>query len=184
MACYLERKCATALCIVPRNTCSSDKPTSPLTQTCALRSVWHRQCARCICHRMFYSLQFCDLPQNKKLWEELIACFPWYDTGHVENDASNSSYIVACIFVTAVTFLLSRCLATIGEFLPNRCLATIRGLLPSRCLATIRGLLPSRCQAPIGDTHTHRQQRDLISLFLFFQNNESKLKEGKVKLSL
>jgi hypothetical protein len=25
-------------------------------------------------------------------------------------------------------------------------------------------------------THTHRQQRDLISLFLFFQNKESRLK--------
>jgi hypothetical protein len=28
-----------------------------------------------------------------------------------------------------------------------------------------------------GDTQTHRQQRDLISLFLFFQNKESRLKK-------
>jgi hypothetical protein len=42
--------------------------------------------------------------------------------------------------------------------LPSRCLAMIRGLLPSRCLATVRGI----------HRHTHRQQRDLISLLLFF----------------
>jgi hypothetical protein len=59
---------------------------------------------------------------NKKLWEELIACFPWYDTGHIENDASKSS-IVACVFVNAETFVPSRCLPTIGgvftELLPS-----------------------------------------------------------------
>jgi hypothetical protein len=57
---------------------------------------------------------------NKKFWKELIDYFPWYDTARIENDASNNSYIVACVFVTTVTFLPSRCLATIGEFLPNR----------------------------------------------------------------
>jgi hypothetical protein len=51
---------------------------------------------------------------NKKFWEELIAYFPWYDTGHIENDASNNSSVVACVLVTAVTFLPSRCLATTG----------------------------------------------------------------------
>jgi hypothetical protein len=51
---------------------------------------------------------------NKKSWEELIAYFPLYDTGHIENDASSNSSIVACVIVTAVTFLPSRCLATIG----------------------------------------------------------------------
>jgi hypothetical protein len=94
---------------------------------------------------------------NMMFWEELIAYFSWYDTGHIENDASNNSSIVACVFITAVTFL------------PSRCLATIRGLLPSLCLATIRGYT---------DTHTHRQQRDLISLLLFFQNKESRLKRA------
>jgi hypothetical protein len=53
---------------------------------------------------------------NKKFWEELIAYFPWYDTGHIENDASNNSSVVACVFVTGVMFLLSRCLATIGGY--------------------------------------------------------------------
>jgi hypothetical protein len=72
---------------------------------------------------------------NKKFWEKRIAYFPWYDTGHIENDASNNSSIVACVFVTAVTFL------------PSRCLATTRGYLPSHCLATIEGNTQT-------DTHT------------------------------
>jgi hypothetical protein len=55
---------------------------------------------------------------------------------HIENDATSSSSIVACVFVTVVTFLPSRCLATIWRFLPNRGLATIRRLLRSRFLAT------------------------------------------------
>jgi hypothetical protein len=32
----------------------------------------------------------------------------------IENDGFNSSYIVACLFVAAVTLLPSRCLAMIG----------------------------------------------------------------------
>jgi hypothetical protein len=90
---------------------------------------------------------------NKNFWEELIAYFPWYDTGHIENGASNNSSIVACVFVTAVTFL------------PSRCLATIEGFLPSLWLTTMSGI------------HTHRQQCDLISPLYFFQNrakNEKK----------
>jgi hypothetical protein len=76
---------------------------------------------------------------NKKFWEELIAYSPWYDTGHIENETSKNPSTVACVFVTSVTFLPIRCLATIEEFLPSRCLATIRGFLPSRCLTTIGG---------------------------------------------
>jgi hypothetical protein len=57
---------------------------------------------------------------NKKFWEELVAYFPWYDTGRNENYVSNNSSIFVCVFVTEVRFLPSRCLATIGGFLPNR----------------------------------------------------------------
>jgi hypothetical protein len=53
--------------------------------------------------------------KHKKFWEELIGYFPRYN-GHIENHASNNSSIVACVFVTAVTFLPSRCLATIGGY--------------------------------------------------------------------
>jgi hypothetical protein len=49
--------------------------------------------------------------------------------GHIENDASNYSSIVACVFVTALMYLPCRCLATIRGFLLSRCLATIRGIL-------------------------------------------------------
>jgi hypothetical protein len=77
-----------------------------------------------------------------KNWEQevlgkLIAYFSWYDTGHIENDGSNNSSLLACVFVTALTFL------------PSRCVAAIRGFLPSRCLATIRGIN--------SHTHTHTQ---------------------------
>jgi hypothetical protein len=44
---------------------------------------------------------------------------------HIESDVSNNSSIVACVFVTMVTFLPGSCLATIGGFLPSRCLATM-----------------------------------------------------------
>jgi hypothetical protein len=43
--------------------------------------------------------------------------------GHIENDSSKNSSIVACVFVSEVTFLPRRYLATIGGFLPSRCLA-------------------------------------------------------------
>jgi hypothetical protein len=33
------------------------------------------------------TLCFCN---HKKFWKELIAYFPWYDTGHIENDSSNN----------------------------------------------------------------------------------------------
>jgi hypothetical protein len=82
---------------------------------------------------------------NKKFWEGLIAYFPSYDTGHIENDASHNSSIVTCAFVTSVTFLPS--LATIGGFLPSRCLAKIRGFLPGRCLEMI-----------VGYTHRHNDR--------------------------
>jgi hypothetical protein len=32
----------------------------------------------------------CVYVYNKKFWEELIAYFPSYDTGHIENDASDN----------------------------------------------------------------------------------------------
>jgi hypothetical protein len=51
---------------------------------------------------------------NRKLWEELLVHFPWYDTDLIENNASKNS-IVAWVFVAAVTFLPSRCLATISD---------------------------------------------------------------------
>jgi hypothetical protein len=34
------------------------------------------------------------IKNNNKFWEELIAYFPSYNIGHIENDASNNSSIV------------------------------------------------------------------------------------------
>jgi hypothetical protein len=51
---------------------------------------------------------------NKKFWEELIVCSPLIRHGP-NNDVSNNSSIVACVFVAAVTFLPSRYLATMGD---------------------------------------------------------------------
>jgi hypothetical protein len=77
--------------------------------------------------------QFLD--RNLPLWEELIAYFLWYDTGHIVNDASDNFSIVECVFVTPVTSLPSRCLATRGGIFPSRYQAKIRvfftGPLPS-----------------------------------------------------
>jgi hypothetical protein len=99
-------------------------------------------------YRSFQKTQ--EQRKRKNFWEELIAYFPWYNMGHIENDKSNNSSIDACVFVTAVTFLPSRCRATIRGFLPSRWLETIGRFLPSRYLVTIREYLPSRCLATIG----------------------------------
>jgi hypothetical protein len=45
---------------------------------------------------------FINLKENKKFWEELIAF-----TDRVGNDVSNSSAIVACMFVAAVKFFFT-----------------------------------------------------------------------------
>jgi hypothetical protein len=120
----------------------------------------------------------------KKFLEELIAYFSWYDTGHVENGASNNSSNVSCVFVTAVIFLPSRCLATIGGLYPNRCLATIGAFVPRRCLATIGVIctkpLPSNNKGTFtellpsndkGDTHTQTVMWSHKPT-IFFQNRK------------
>jgi hypothetical protein len=34
---------------------------------------------------------------NKKFWKELIAYFPWQETGHIENDVSKNSICCVCV---------------------------------------------------------------------------------------
>jgi hypothetical protein len=46
--------------------------------------------------------------------------FLWYYTDRIESYASNNSSTVACVFVAAVTFLPSRCLAAIGGYTYRR----------------------------------------------------------------
>jgi hypothetical protein len=54
-------------------------------------------------------------PPNKKFCEEIIAHFPWYDTGLHRKRRVQQLYF-SCIFIAAVAFLPSRCLAAIGEW--------------------------------------------------------------------
>jgi hypothetical protein len=85
--------------------------------------------------------------KKKKFWEELIAYFPWYDTGHIENDASNNSCVCICY----------------------------RGNVPAESLHSNDKViftepLPSNNKGIHGHTHAHIQQLS------FFQNKESRLK--------
>jgi hypothetical protein len=141
----------------------------PLSEHCTVASPWPYgyiwlNCERTECDEMYsrnwhvswVGIAVSNAEINKKFWEELIAYFPWYDTGHIENDASNNSSIVTCVFVTAITFLPSRFLATIGGFLPSRCLVTIGGFFSEPLPGNDRGIftqpLPSNDR---GDTQTH-----------------------------
>jgi hypothetical protein len=94
---------------------------------------------------------------NKKFWEELIAYFPWYDTGYIENDASKYSSTVACVFVSAVTFPQSSCLAMIGFFFTEP--------LPGNHKGIFAEPLPSNNRRI--HKHAHKQKRELISLLCF-----------------
>jgi hypothetical protein len=58
--------------------------------------------------------EFCVVNKKSSSGKNLLTTFLWYDTDRIENDASNNYFIVACVFVAAVAFLPSRCLATIG----------------------------------------------------------------------
>jgi hypothetical protein len=94
---------------------------------------------------------------------------------------SNNCSIVACVFVAAVSFLQSRCLATVRDTHTVRVTEWIYEasyLDGRRChdvhsqvsLNKIGGGL----QKLLG--RIHRQQANLISLLLFYQNKEIMLK--------
>jgi hypothetical protein len=84
--------------------------------------------------------------------------------GHIENDASNNSSIVF-VFVTGSNIST--------EPLPSNDKGIFIEPLSSNDRGIFIELLPNNDK---GDTHAHRQQRDLISLLLFFQNKGSRLK--------
>lgn len=91
--------------------------------------------------------------------------FLWYDTDHLENDVSNSSYIIVCVSVAAGTWLLCQCSMSV------HCNGNMfRELLHSRSDGTLHmqpqtGLF--RHLGVRGYTKTHRQQDDFISLLFF-----------------
>jgi hypothetical protein len=57
---------------------------------------------------------------NNNFWNELIAYFPLIRYAPHGKNSSNNSSIVAYVFIAAITFLLSRRLATIGDTHINR----------------------------------------------------------------
>jgi hypothetical protein len=128
-----------------------------MLNSCAHRSESH--------FKIYFWIKY---SKNKKFWEELFVYFRWYDTDHIENDASNNSSIVACVFVTAPTFLLNRFLATIWEIFTKPLPSNDKGnCLPSRCVGTIGR----------GDTQTHTQTAKWSHKpILFFQNKKSRVK--------
>jgi hypothetical protein len=65
---------------------------------------------------------------NKKFWEELIPYFPLYDTDRIENETFNNYSIVACVFVVALTFLPSRCLATVRGYFTEQLPSSGKGI--------------------------------------------------------
>jgi hypothetical protein len=121
---------------------------SRATQLTSQRLVWIRECGDRSRTLPVWSFSFHHGYASSRFFRyrsalhsmELVK--PPEDKKH-KYDASNNSSTVACVFVTAVTFLPSCCLAVIGGFLPSRCLAMIRGLFPNRCLVTIGGYTDS-----------------------------------------
>jgi hypothetical protein len=114
--------------------------------------------------------------QNNKSWEELIAYFPWYDTDSIEKYSSKNSSILAYAFVAAVTFLPSCCLATIGGYrhadwwVGFMKYVIEMGSCPMIYIPSVIKILVNKGR------QTRRWRDDHLSLLLFFQNKESRLK--------
>jgi hypothetical protein len=113
------------------------------------------------------------------------ATFLRYDTGRIENDPSNNSSIVACVFVTAVTFLLTRFPAAMGEY-THRHTDWWEGFMKYAVEMGSGAMIdiPSFIKISSGirklireDTETHRPVGDRISLLLFFQNKGNRGKK-------
>jgi hypothetical protein len=86
----------------------------------------------------------------------------------IENEVSNNSSIVACVFDTMVNIFT--------ESLPSKDKGFMKWAhVPCTYQASQRLVQAFKVDGGRGGTHAHRQQSDLISLFLFFQK-ESKLK--------
>jgi hypothetical protein len=120
---------------------------------------------------------------NTLIWtrssaKNLSSTFLWYDTDGKENEASNNCSIVVCVLVAAVTFSLSRCLATMGRYI-SRHTGQIRGTYEIcrwdglRCRDIHTQFHKDLCRhsdVNRGDTPTRRQHDDRVSLLSFLQN--------------
>jgi hypothetical protein len=121
------------------------------------------------------------MQQNWKKWEELIAYFPLRGQDRIENDVSNS--IVACVSFAVVTFLPSRCQATIGEYTESGtklCDVFMKYAIEMDSGVTIYAPSFIKIRSDVQklikrDTQLYRQQCDLISVHLFFQDKGYRL---------
>jgi hypothetical protein len=77
-----------------------------------LKDIVNRQTAQHVHTFTFRKTRGSDKNQSKT--------FLWYDMDCIQKDASNTSFTVACVFISAVTFLLSRCLAMVEKY-THRC---------------------------------------------------------------
>jgi hypothetical protein len=113
----------------------------------------------------------------------LFSFFLRYDTGRIENDAFNNFSVGACVFVAAVTFLPSRCLATIRGYTYRRTDSSEGFMkyaieMSSGAMIYIPSFIKidSSIQKLMGwDLQTRRQHDDLIGIFLFFKNKKNRL---------
>jgi hypothetical protein len=107
--------------------------------------------------------------------EKLIFYFRWYDMGRTENNASNNSFIVSCVFLATVTILPSRCLAAIrGYTYRHRKMEEYHEVCcwnEMRCHdvhTKFHQKFFSHSTVDGGNTQTHRQHGDCISKLNFF----------------
>jgi hypothetical protein len=106
----------------------------------------------------------------------------WYDTDRIEDDASNNSSIAALVFIAAVTFLRSRGLAKMGDTRIDTdwwegfiMYAIEIGSGAMICIPSFIKIGSGIQKLIMGDTQTHRQHGDRISLLSVFQNKEIRL---------
>jgi hypothetical protein len=99
---------------------------------------------------------------------------------HVEKNEPKNYSIVACVFFATIAFLSSRCLATIGDYTYIHTdwweYAVDKDLGAMVYIPTFINT-GSDFQKVMerGDTRTHREHGDRISLLSFFKNKESRL---------
>jgi hypothetical protein len=104
----------------------------------------------------WYSRRVCEGMKNNKFWEELIACFPWYDTGC--NEKRRIQQFFCCCM----------CICYHGNISTE--------LLPSKDRGIFTEPLPSK---DMGDTQAHTHTQTAIwshKPTSCFQNKESRLK--------
>jgi hypothetical protein len=86
----------------------------------------------------------------------------------IENDTCSNSSSVSCVFIAAITFLPSRCVATIGDTQTDGRDYDVRRYDGFRYHTKFRKDWIRHSEVDRRDSQTHRQHDDLISLLSFF----------------